>query len=202
MVPQDCVHDIVVDDERDDPHLATARRAQQRIHLVDTLDELRPAPAEGTGVRTLIPGGRSRGNMPAIGMCGADVGLVLPPPLSPRHIGVRPVVPDEVPPGFRDVHDDTGQKLGRVVDPLKRCQSPTYDVTSENRARNRITDLIHSGRLIGSAVSCTITALSAEAPPPKCLGQSDCVAISRILHTERQFRPVPATPNAFSRKKC
>lgn len=31
-------------------------------------------------------------------------------------------------------------------------------------------------------------------------GQWHCDAISRILHTERQFRPVPDTPSAFSRR--
>ena len=31
-------------------------------------------------------------------------------------------------------------------------------------------------------------------------GQLDGVAISRMLHTERQFRPVPDTPSAFSRR--
>ena len=43
-----------------------------------------------------------------------DVGLVLPPALPARHIRVRPVVPDQVPPGLGDVHDHAGQKLRRV----------------------------------------------------------------------------------------
>jgi hypothetical protein len=56
-VPQDRVHDIVVDDERDDPHLAPALRAYQRVHLINTFDELRPAPAESAGIGAVIPVG-------------------------------------------------------------------------------------------------------------------------------------------------
>ena len=52
-VSQDRVHDIVVNDERDDPHLPTAIRAHQGVRLVNTLDQLRPAPAEGAGVAGL-----------------------------------------------------------------------------------------------------------------------------------------------------
>jgi len=43
-----------------------------------------------------------------------DVGLVLPPALAPRDVRVRPVVPDQVPPGLGDVHDHSGQELGLV----------------------------------------------------------------------------------------
>jgi hypothetical protein len=50
-VPQNRVHDVVVDDERYDPHLATARRAHQLVQLVDTLDEPGLTPAKGAGIR-------------------------------------------------------------------------------------------------------------------------------------------------------
>jgi len=65
-VSQDRVLDVVVGDERDDPHLATARRAQQRVDLINTLDKLRPAPAESAGVGAVIPGDSSRGRLLAI----------------------------------------------------------------------------------------------------------------------------------------
>ena len=59
--------DIVVGDECDDPHLASALRPKQRVYLVDTLDELRPAPAEGTGVGAMISVGLNQGGMLAPG---------------------------------------------------------------------------------------------------------------------------------------
>ena len=62
-MPQDRVHDIVVGDECDDPHLASALRAQQRVHLADTLDELRPTPAESAGIGAMISVGLNQGGM-------------------------------------------------------------------------------------------------------------------------------------------
>jgi hypothetical protein len=56
-VSQDRVHNIVIDDERDNPHFRTATRAKQRVHLINTLDQLRPTSAEGAGVRAVIPVG-------------------------------------------------------------------------------------------------------------------------------------------------
>ena len=53
-VSQDRVHDVVVGDERDDPHLPTARRAHQRVDLVDTLDKPDLSPAKGAGIRKAI----------------------------------------------------------------------------------------------------------------------------------------------------
>ena len=53
-VPQNRVHDVVVDDERDDLHLRTSRRAHQLVQLVDTLDEPGLTPAKGVGVREAI----------------------------------------------------------------------------------------------------------------------------------------------------
>jgi len=104
----------VVDDERDDPHFPTALRTHQRVHLVDTLDELCPAPAESSGFGAVIPVGSSRGNMLAVARRNTDGGFVVPPALAPRDVRVRPVIPDEVTPGLWDVHDHAGQKLGRV----------------------------------------------------------------------------------------
>ena len=72
-MPQNRVHDIVVDNERDDPHLTLTPRAYQRVHRINTFDELCPTSAEGTGVRAAIPGDSSRGSLLAIGRRGTDV---------------------------------------------------------------------------------------------------------------------------------
>ena len=40
--------------------------------------------------------------------------LVVSTALAPRHVRVRPVIPDEMTPGLGYVHDHAGQKLGRV----------------------------------------------------------------------------------------
>jgi len=58
-MPLDRIHDIVVDDERDDPLLPATLRALQGGHLVNVLDELRLAPAMGAGVRAVFPVGSS-----------------------------------------------------------------------------------------------------------------------------------------------
>ena len=42
-------------DERDDPHLALTLWAHRRVHLVDSLDELRPILVESAGVGAAIP---------------------------------------------------------------------------------------------------------------------------------------------------
>jgi hypothetical protein len=59
-MPQNRVHDIVVDDEGNDAHLPTAIWAHQRVHLIDALDELCPTSAESAGAGAAIPAGSRR----------------------------------------------------------------------------------------------------------------------------------------------
>jgi hypothetical protein len=113
-VPQNRVHDTVVDDERDDPHLALTLRTHQWVNFIDTLDKLCPTSAESTGVRALIPVGSSRGGMLALARPSSDGDLGLSSTRSPRDVRVRPVVPDEVLAGLRNVHDHEREELGWV----------------------------------------------------------------------------------------
>ena len=46
QVPENPVDHLMIDDERDDPHLALAPGAHQRVGLVHPLDHLGPAPAQ------------------------------------------------------------------------------------------------------------------------------------------------------------
>ena len=50
-VAEDRVDDFMIENERDDAHLGPAVRAHQRVHLVDPLDQLAPAPTQQTGIR-------------------------------------------------------------------------------------------------------------------------------------------------------
>ena len=81
-MPQNRVDHIVIDDERDNLHSRTATRAQQRVHLVDTLDELRPAPAESSGFGAVIPAGLNQGGMLDVSRRSAYGDLVVSPALA------------------------------------------------------------------------------------------------------------------------
>ena len=73
-VSQDRIHDIVVDDEGNDAHLPTARRAQHRVHLVGPLDNHGKPAAKGACVlatvpSTLITTGSEMVELPDTGRC-------------------------------------------------------------------------------------------------------------------------------------
>ena len=46
---EDRVDDLMIENERDDPHLRLTPRANQRVRLVDPLDELSPPAAQEAG---------------------------------------------------------------------------------------------------------------------------------------------------------
>lgn len=110
QVPQDLVDDLVVDDEGDDPHPAAAAGADERVDLVDTLDQLGPPAAEGALVR------RGVIRTPLTTSTGAisDVPLELALPPASRGIRVRAVVAHHVTARLGNVREDPGEELGRV----------------------------------------------------------------------------------------
>ena len=82
-----------------DFHLGSARRAGQGVHFIDPVDELGPALAQSTSRRQRL---------------GRFSSATLGPVRGPDAIRVGAIEMDEVLVGFRDVDENSGQKLERV----------------------------------------------------------------------------------------
>ena len=81
-------------------------------HIPLQADAILPASPEGAGVAglgTSRTGGRAGARAHNLPILSLSL-----PALAPRHVGVPPVVPHQVPPRLRDVHDGAGHKLGRI----------------------------------------------------------------------------------------